>query len=67
MNSGEIVCKVRGFSLNYKSSLILNFDSMKEALMMWHCGDKPKELVTIKTELLRDKNEAIVFNRIVAN
>ena len=66
VNSGEIVCKVRGFSLNYKSSLILNFDSMKEALMLWHCGEKPKELVTIKTELLRDKNEAIVFNRIVA-
>ena len=66
VNSGEIVCKVRGFSLNYKSSLILNFDSMKEALMLWHCGEKPKELVTIKTELLRDKNEAIVFNRVVA-
>ena len=33
VNTGEIVCKVRGFSLNYKSSLILNFESMKEALV----------------------------------
>ena len=65
VNSGEVVCKVRGFSLNYKSSLILNFESMKEALMLWHCGEKPKELVTIKTELLRDRNKAIVFNRVV--
>ena len=65
INSGEVVCKVRGFSLNYKSSLVLNFESMKEALMLWHCGEKPKELVTIKTELLRDRNKAIVFNRVV--
>ena len=65
VNSGEVVCKVRGFSLNYKSSLVLNFESMKEALMLWHCGEKPKELVTIKTELLRDRNKAIVFNRVV--
>ena len=51
--------------LNYKSSLVLNFESMKEALMLWHCGEKPKEPVTIKTELLRDRNKAIVFNRVV--
>ena len=31
----EVVCKIRGFSLNYKSSLILNFNSMKEALVGW--------------------------------
>ena len=54
VNTGEIVCKVRGFSLNYKSSLILNFESMKKALVAWKRNEK-KELVTVKTELVRDK------------
>ena len=35
---------------NYKSSLILNFESMKEALLAWK-NNAPKELVTVKTEL----------------
>ena len=35
VNTGEMICKVRGFSLNYKASLILNFQSMKEALVAW--------------------------------
>ena len=35
VNTGEIVCKVRGFSLNYRSSLILNFQSMKDCLYAW--------------------------------
>ena len=61
VNTGEIVCKVRGFSLNYKSSLILNFESMKEALVAWKRNEK-KELVTVKTELVRDKYKPKVFN-----
>ena len=65
VNSGEVVCKVRGFSLNYKSSLILNFNSMKEALVGWK-KNKPKELITVKTELCRSKNNREVFNRVIA-
>ncbi|MCG8622196.1 MAG: hypothetical protein MJE68_09415, partial [Proteobacteria bacterium] len=65
VNTGEVVCKVRGFSLNYKSSLILNFDSMKEALFCWK-NNKPKELITVKTELARSVHERIVFNRVIA-
>ena len=65
VNTGEVVCKVRGFSLNYKSSLILNFNSMKEALVGWKMK-KPKELITVKTELCRSKNERAVFNRVIA-
>ena len=48
VNTGEVICKVRGFSLNYKSSLILNFNSMKEALVCWKMNT-PKELITVKT------------------
>ena len=65
VNTGEVVCKVRGFSLNYKSSLILNFNSMKEALVGWKMK-KPKELITVKTELCRSKNERTVFNRVIS-
>ena len=66
VNTGEIVCKVRGFSLNYNSSLVLNFESMKEALMLWHKGEEKKELITVKTELMRDRNKGEVFNRVVS-
>ena len=65
VNTGEIICKVRGFSLNYKSSLILNFESMKEALVAWKRNEK-KELVTVKTELVRDKYKPKVFNRVIS-
>ena len=65
VNTGEIVCKVRGFSLYYKSSLILNFESMKEALVAWKRNEK-KELVTVKTELVRDKYKPKVFNRVIS-
>ena len=65
VNTGEIVYKVRGFSLNYKSSLILNFESMKEALVAWKKNEK-KELVTVKTELVRDKYKPKVFNRVIS-
>jgi len=65
VNSGEVVCKVRGFSLNYKSSQILNFESMKSALTCWK-GNEPKELITVKTELVRDKYKPKVFNRVIS-
>ena len=65
VNTGEIIGKVRGFSLNYKSSLILNFESMKEALVAWKRNEK-KELVTVKTELVRDKYKPKVFNRFIS-
>ena len=32
LNTGEVVCKVRSFSLNYKALQIINFESMKKAL-----------------------------------
>ena len=30
LNTGETICKVRGFSLNYKNVQVVNFSSMKE-------------------------------------
>ena len=65
VNTGNFFCKVRGFSLNYKSSLILNFESIKEALVTWKKSEK-KELVTVKTELVRDKYKPKVFNMVIS-
>ena len=65
VNTGEIICKVRGFSLNHRFSLVINFNTMKEALYAWK-NDKPIELITVKTELVRDKHEPKVTNRIVS-
>ena len=65
VNTGQIVCKVRGFSLNYRSSLILNFQSMKDSLYAWK-DKKPVELITVKTELCRDKHDPKVYNRVIS-
>ena len=64
LNSGEVACKVRGFSLNYRASQVINFESMKEALYSWKKKDK-KELVTVRTEILRDKKSPKVYNKVV--
>ena len=50
LNTGEVVCKVRGFSLNYSSSKIINFDSMKSTLDNW-LNKTSSELITVKTEI----------------
>ena len=38
---------------------------MKEALVAWKKNEK-KELITVKTELVRDKYKPKVFNRIIS-
>ena len=65
VNTGEIVCKVRGLSLNYRSSLILNFQSMKDCLYAWK-EEKLLEMITVKTEIRRDKHDPKVYNRIIS-
>ena len=32
VNNGEKHCKIRGFTLNFKNSQVLNFDSLKEII-----------------------------------
>ena len=65
MNTGEIVHKARGFSLNHRASLVINFGSIKEALYAWKI-ERPKELITVKTELVRDKHQSQVSNRVIS-
>ena len=39
VSDGKTHCKIRGFTLNYKNSLVLNFDSLKEIICKY--GSKP--------------------------
>ena len=64
LNTGEVICKVRGFSLNFSGSQIINFSSMKDTLMSWLKNDETK-LVTIKTEIKRNKYESKVYSSVV--
>ena len=34
--TGEHMCKIRGFTLNYSASRILNFNSLKECVLTWY-------------------------------
>lgn len=67
INSGQVVCKVRGFSLNHRNSQVVNFESMKDSLFAWK-EDKPmNQLLTVKTEILRSKfRNPVVYSRIVS-
>ena len=67
VNTGQTVCKVRGFSLNYENSKIINFESMKNCLNDWLQGKKSK-VQTVKTEIRRDKYDTVIkTSRIVKN
>ena len=48
--------------MNYKASQIINFESMKKALYSWK-NQENTELVTIRTEICRDKKSPKVYNR----
>ena len=61
LNMGEVVCKVRGFSLNFSALQVVNLNSMKEALHAWKDVDACPEMVTLKTMIMRDKLTAIVY------
>ena len=56
LNTGETSCKVRGFSLNYKNSQVVNFSSVKDALYAWHRKESVN-MITVKTEIHRHKHE----------
>ena len=75
LDNGAVTCKVRGFSLNYNGSRIINFQSMKNALFMWYegkmndCIDEKSDnvnentLISVATSILRNKHTISVYNR----
>ena len=38
VNNGKTHCKIRGFTLNYTNSLVLNFDSLKDVICKYVSG-----------------------------
>lgn len=66
LNTGQVVCKVRGFSLNYSASQVVNLNSMKEALISWkNQTDHETDLITLKTMIKRNKKQAIIYTAIM--
>ena len=62
LNTGEVVCKVRGFSLNYSALQKVNLDTMKYALEAWKNMEKQPEMMTVKTMILRNKLKAVIYS-----
>ena len=61
LNMGQVMCKVRGFILNFSALQVVNLNSMKEALHMWKDVNAYPEMVTLKTMIMHDKLTAIVY------
>ena len=61
LNTGEVVCKVHGFSLIYSTSEIVNLDSKKDTLISCKNKIEQPKMVTIKMMILRDKLKANVY------
>ena len=62
LNSGQITTKVRGFSLNYQTSKIINFESMKNSLKNFMNGNGD-HLETVNTEIQRNKYDCKVTTK----
>ena len=56
LNTGQIMCKVRGFSLNFSAS---------QALCAWKDVDAYPEMVTLKTMIMHDKLTTIVYTHMM--
>lgn len=59
---GDTVCKIRGFTLNYKNSLILNFNAVKE--MIEELEMTSSITVTNRNKITRDANRRKVLSKI---
>ena len=65
LNTGQVVCKERGFSLNFSASQVVNLSNMKQALCTWRDVNAYPEMVTLKTMIMCDKLSAIVYTSIM--
>ena len=60
-DTGHIKCKVRGFTLNYINSQVINFETMKQ--MILSSQDMNKVAVTNPMKITRNKLEQKIYNR----
>ena len=59
-SDGSETCKVRGFTLNYENSRLINFDSVQD-LMLNHPNNRI--VLPPRTKITRDKHKMTVLNR----
>jgi len=66
LSDGSEVCKVRGFTLNYKNSLAINFEVMKNMVLnqqIQQNDDVLKVPIVNDRKINRDKKRNILYNR----
>ena len=66
VSDGSEVCKVKGFTLNYRNSLSINFDVMKDMVSNQQIqnNDNLKKVAIVNDRKInRDKKNNIIFNR----
>ena len=65
-STGEETCKVRGFTLNYKNSCIINFESVKNIVK--ECLTNPGQTFeTQNVKIARDRQKHKLYNRVERN
>ena len=60
-NTHKETCKVRGFTLNYTNSQLINFDGVKQ--IVTDPKSTPQITVTNPCKICRDKNKRKLYNR----
>ena len=57
LDDGSTVCKVKGMTLDYRTSQIINFETMKN--MVLHQSDEDKVTVTYPSKIVRGKDHKL--------
>ena len=66
LSDGSEICKVKGFTLNYKNSLAINFDVMKDMVLKQNiqCDNNLIKIPIVnETKINRDKKKNVIYNR----
>ena len=64
-NTGKTECRLKGFSLNYKNSLLINFDVMPDMVLSQKIqgNTDPKTVVTVnEKKITRNKYQCKIYN-----
>ena len=62
-NNNFECCKVRGFTLNFTNSQLINFDVVKDIVTQPHEGSTQSVTTVNKAKIVRDKYTRAVYNR----
>ena len=63
VSDGRTHCKIRGFTLNYKNSLVLNFDTLKEIVCKYGSKNENKLKIVNECKISREKWTRRIVNK----